>query len=430
MKPIMIFLAVLAVLPSAVEAANEKWVAVWTGSTHGPYPAGNAVAQPDLREILRDNTANDQTMRMVVRPGLWTHRVRIRFSNAFGSTPLTIDGAYAGVHGFGGAVQPGTNRPVHFGGKASVTIAPGELLFSDPVELNYVKRAADLSDRKMAISFHIAGNSGPLTWHAKAMSTSYLSAARGGSHGAEESADALPFTTTSWFIVDAVEAFAPADTRVVMGFGDSITDGTNSTINGDDRWPDFLANRLRGFPGSPVVVVNAGIGGNRVIGPEIYDKTKPFSGGPSALDRLDRDVLSLAGINTVIWLEAINDLGGPKAPAAAVIEGYRKGVERMKKKGIRVIGATVTSALTATTASGTPDADARRKEINEFIRKGGLFDAVTDFDAATVDTQTGALKPEFQPNSSIGGAGDKLHPNRAGYQAMANSIDLKLLFAR
>ena len=408
---------------------KEKWVAVWTGSGHGPYPAGNAVAQPDLRDVLRGNVASDQTMRMIVRPALWTHRVRLRFSNAFGSVPLSIDGVYAGVHAFGGALQPGTNREVRFSGRTGAVIAPGALIVSDPVDLNYVKNAADFAGRKMAVSFHIAGDSGPLTWHAKAMSTSYLSAASGGSHGAEESADAFPFTTTSWFVVDAIEAVTPPSTRVVMGFGDSITDGTNSTINGDDRWPDFLAARVRNLPGGPVVVVNAGIGGNRIIGPAAYDKANPFSGGPAALDRLERDVLSLAGIDTVIWLEGINDLGAPGESASAIIEGFRKGVERMKKKGIRVIGATVTSALTATSASGTADVDRRRREVNDFIRSGGLFDAVADFDAATLDSNTGALKGAYQPNSSIGGAGDKLHPNRAGYQAMANSIDLKTLFA-
>lgn len=409
--------------------AADKWAVVWTGSSHGPYPAGNPVAQPDLSKILTGNTAENMTMRMVVKPGLWGKRVRIRFSNVFGDKPLTLDGAFAGVHASAGALLPGTNSPVRFhGGQTSVTLQPGELLFSDPVELKQSKHS-DRTDRRMAISFHIAGNSGPLTWHAKSLTTSYLTPSRGGSHGAEETAEAFPFTTTSWFIVDAVEAMVPASTRVVMGFGDSITDGTNSTINGDDRWPDFLAHRLRAAKTLGVVVVNAGIGGNQVIGPAKYDPAKPIGGGPSALDRLERDVLSLGGITTVVWLEGINDLGAD-APPAAIIDGFKQGVERMRKKGIRVVGATVTSALTATSASGTPEKDVQRRAVNDFIRTGGLFDAVADFDAATLDKQTGALKPEFQPSSSVGGPGDRLHPNRAGYQAMANSIDLKTLFAR
>lgn len=423
----ILFIAALLLTVQAVAA--DKWTVVWTGSTHGPYPAGNPVAQPDLSKILPGNTAEDMTLRMIVKPGLWTKRMRIRFSNVFGNKPLTLDGAFAGVHGSAGTLLTGTNSPIRFnGGKTAVTIPPGELLFSDPVDLTLPKNL-DLTDRHMAVSFHVAGNSGPLTWHAKAIRTSYLTPSRGGSHGAEESADAFPFTTTSWFIVDAVEAMAPASTRVVMGFGDSITDGTNSTINGDDRWPDFLTHRLRAAKTPGVVVVNAGIGGNRAITPAKYDPAKPISGGPSALERLDRDVLSLGGITTVVWLEGINDLAAGSTPTA-IIDGFKQGVQRMKAKGIRVVGATVTSALTSTGASGTPEKDAQRKAINDFIRTGGLFDAVADFDAATLDKTLGTLKPEYQPTSSIGGPGDRLHPNRAGYQAMANSLDLKTLFAR
>ncbi len=419
-----LLLAAFAALPLL---AADKWVAVWAGSTHGPYPSGNPVAQPELGKILAGNTAEDMTMRMIVKPGLWSQKLRIRFSNVLGDRPLTLDGAFAGVHGSAGNLLPGTNRPVKFhGGKTTVTLAPGELIFSDPVDL---PKAADLTDRRLAISFHVVGNSGPLTWHAKSLTTSYLSASRAGSHGSEETADSFPFTTTSWFVVDAVEAMAPANTRVIMGFGDSITDGTASTINGDDRWPDFLTHRLRAAKTPGVVVVNAGIGGNRVVSPEHYDKTKPIAGGPSALERLERDVLSLSGITTVIWLEGINDLGA-NIPPDAIIDGFKQGVARMKQKGIRVIGATVTSALTATSSAGTPEKDAQRKTINAFIRTGGLFDAMADFDAATLDPPTGALKPEFQPNSSTGGPGDRLHPNRAGYQAMANSIDLKTLLPR
>lgn len=423
----ILFAAALALAMQA--SAADKWTVVWTGSTHGPYPAGNPVAQPDLSKILPGNTAEDMSLRMIVKPGLWTKRVRIRFSNIFGDKPLTLDGAFAGVHGSAGMLLTGTNTPVKFnGGKTTVTIPPGELLFSDAVDLRLPK-GLDLTDRHMAVSFHIAGNSGPLTWHAKALKTSYLTASRGGSHGAEESADAFPFTTTSLFVVDAVEAMAPASTRVVMGFGDSITDGTNSTINGDDRWPDFLTHRLRAAKTPGVVVVNAGIGGNRVISPAKYDPAKPIAGGPSALERLERDVLSLGGITTVVWLEGINDLGAG-LPPAAIIEGFKQGVQRMKSKGIRVLGATVTSALGSNGASGTPEKDMQRKTINDFIRTGGLFDAVVDFDAATLDKALGTLKPEYQPNSSIGGPGDKLHPNRAGYQTMANAIDLKVLFTR
>jgi lysophospholipase L1-like esterase len=178
------------------------------------------------------------------------------------------------------------------------------------------------------------------------------------------------------------------------------------------------------------VVVNAGIGGNQVMGPAVYEKAKPTSGGPSALDRLDRDVLSLSNVNTVIWLEGINDLSNAKASPEDVITGFRKGIARLHAKGIRVVGATITSALNSSPTAGTADVDARRRAINEFIRHGNAFDAVADFDAATLDPQTGALRADFKPGSSIGGPGDGLHPNRAGYQAMAATVDLKSLLPR
>ena len=418
----------VAVLLLAAESwlhAADGWVSCWTASPHGPYPAGNAVAQPDLRDILAASGANDQTFRLIVKPDLWSRTIRLHFTNLFGAQPVTLDGVYAGLNAGAGRILPGTNRAVLFGGKNATTIAAGKALYSDPIMLDFIDGLAPPDARKLAISFHIAGASGPLTWHAKALTTSYLTG-RGGSHGAEEASDSFPFTTTSWYLLDSVEAMAPAGVAVIATFGDSITDGTNSTINGDDRWPDFLSQRVHAAMGTRAVVVNTGIGGNRIIGPEPYDPAKPFSGGPSALDRLDRDVLAIPGLKIVIWLEGINDLGAGSS-AEDIIAGLRKGVERLHERHVKVIGATIVSALNSTPTQGTPEVDAKRKTINQFIRAGGVFDGVADFDAATLDAKTGTLKPEFQPSSSVGGPGDRLHPNRAGYQAMANSIDLSLL---
>jgi lysophospholipase L1-like esterase len=400
-------------------------VASWTASSHGPYPAGNAVAQPDLTHVLLPGGAVDQTFRLIVKPDLWGAQARLRFSNVFGSQPITFDGVFAGMHASGGSLVPGTNVAVRFNGNQSVTIEPGKLAYSDPINL-----PRTITDgAKLAVSFHIAGPSGPMTWHAKAMTTSYITPPHSGSHGAEESSQAFPFTTTSWYFLDSIDVMAGCGALSVAAFGDSITDGTNSTINGDDRWPDFLSQRLHAkYDGHfPVAVVNAGIGGNQIVAPPVYDKTKPAGGGPSALERMDRDLLSLPGLKAVVWLEGINDLGSSGATAEAVIEGLRKGVARLHEHGIRVIGATITSSLKSTATHGTPDVDARRKIVNEFIRNGRVFDGVADFDAATIDPATGTLRPEFQPGSSTGGPGDRLHPNRAGYQAMANSIDLAQL---
>jgi len=176
-----------------------------------------------------------------------------------------------------------------------------------------------------------------------------------------------------------------------------------------------------------VAVVNAGIGGNQVIGPREYGPERPFPGGPSALQRLERDVLSLSGVTTMVWLEGTNDFSrNGNATAEAVQAGMREGVSRIRARlpGVRVIGATLVSALGSTSAAhGFPEQDEKRKALNAFIRGSGLFDAVADFDAATLDPATGGLRPEMVPESTTGGPGDKLHPNRAGYLAMGMGVD-------
>ena len=414
-------------------ARGQVWVTAWTGSVHGPYPSGNPVAQPALDRVLdAQRGATDQTFRLIVRPTIWGPQVRLRFANTFGTLPVVLDDLFVGLQSAGAAIAAGTNRRVTFSGKNTVTLPPGQSIFSDPVALPFVAGAppASLAGRKLAVSFHVAGSTGPMTWHAKALQTSYLSGPGAGSHGAEESDRALPFTTTSWYFLDAIDVQAAPGTSTIVCFGDSITDGTGSTLNGDDRWPDVLARRLLAAYGPRIAVVNAGIGGNRITGPTPYDSKAPFAGGPSALDRLERDVLSLSGVATVIWLEGINDLSSGSS-AEAVIAGIKEGVQRIRARGaIRVIGATITPALGATSAAGTPDVDARRKTVNAFIRSSGVFDGVADFDAVTRDETTGGLRQEFQPNSSLGGPGDALHPNRAGYLAMGNAVDLKLVVGK
>jgi lysophospholipase L1-like esterase len=414
---------------------GQQWVASWAASAHGPYPSGNASAQPVLDFALESPQAGavDQTFRLIVRPDLWGTRVRLRFANTFGTQPVTFDEVFVGLQGLGANVAAGTNRRVTFHqGSRSVGVAAGQSAFSDPVTLPFVERFEPqmLVGRKLAVSFHTAGSTGPMTWHAKALQTSYITAPKSGAHGADETDAAFTFTTTSWFFLDAVDVMAPSGTMVVACFGDSITDGTGSTLNGDDRWPDVLSTRLHRVHGKQVSVVNAGIGGNRITGPESYSSSASFAGGPSALDRLQRDVLGLSGLTTVVWLEGINDLSAG-ATVDAIISGIREGVKRLRSRnGLRIIGATITSALGAASAAGTPEVDAGRQAINAFIRTGDLFDDVADFDAATRDPQTGRLRASFQPSSTIGGPGDGLHPNRAGYQAMGNAVDLAQLSPR
>jgi lysophospholipase L1-like esterase len=421
----------------AMAQTLPHWSTSWTGSVQGPYPVGNPSAQPDLRFAFpsAETGARDQTLRLMVRPSLWGQQARLRLSNALGTRPVTFDGVFVGLQRSGSAVEPGSSRPVSFQGKAAVPVPPGGSVWSDPVALSFVRDPADptLLGRRLAVSLHVAGESGPMTWHAKALTTSYLTPPGAGAKGASEGVLDFPFSTTSWYFLDAVDMAAPDDARVVVALGDSITDGTASTLNGDDRWPDVLLQRIHAEGASRVAVVNAGIGGNQVVGPRAYSPQQPFAGGPSALDRLDRDVLSLSGVTAVIWLEGINDLGKDGgASAEAVIAGMKQGVARIRERfpGVRVIGATVTTALgSSNPAAGSAGQDDQRKALNAFIRTGGLFDGVADFDGATLDPSTGGMRPEFVPESTTGGPGDKLHPNRAGYEAMAATVPLAPLLA-
>jgi lysophospholipase L1-like esterase len=422
---------------NAAHAQTPHWVTSWTGAVQGPYPIGNASAQPNLSFAFPDPAAGarDQTFRLVVHPDLWGHTARLRLSNAYGIQPVTFDHVFAGEQAIAGTLVKGSNAAVSFGGQASVTVPPGESVWSDPVSLPFIHDPADpaLVGRKLAVSLHVTGQSGPMTWHAKGITTSYLTApGAGAAAAAEEGDEGFPFATASWYFLDAVDMDAPADTKLVVAFGDSITDGTDSTLNGDDRWPDVLARRLQAQYGTKVVVVNQGIGGNRIIGPATYTPKQPFAGGPAAQQRLDRDILQLSGVTAVIWMEGTNDFGkgGEGATPEQVEAGVKDVVDRLRARlpGVKIIGATLTPDLHSTNPEhGSPEENTKILAYNDFVRTTKLFDSVVDFNKVTLDAATGEMKAEFVPDNTIGGPGDRLHPNRAGYAAMANVIELGLL---
>lgn len=426
----------ILVFSQALWAAGEtKWVTSWTGSVQGPYPVGNPSAPPDLSLVFPTPAvgAVDQSFRLIVKPDIWGKEARIRLSNALGTKPVTFDGVFVGLHMASSTVVKGTNHAVKFGGRNSVTVAPGSSVWSDAIGLGFVKDPSErlLAGRKLAISFHIAGESGPMTWHAKALTTSYVTAPHAGAMGHDEGELAFPFATASWYFLDAVDMKAPADTRLVVAFGDSITDGTATTMNGDDRWPDVLSRRLHALYGDKIAVVNAGIGGNQIAGPAEYSPTKPFPGGPAAGQRIERDVLTLSGVSAMIWLEGINDFSKNGNREADVAKAEMKAiVERIRARHpkMKIYGATVVSALGSTSAAhGFPEQNEKRKSLNEFIRTSGIFDGVIDFDKETLDPQTGGMRAEFVPDNTVGGKGDKLHPNRLGYRTMGISVDTGML---
>jgi lysophospholipase L1-like esterase len=379
-----------------------------------------------LTAAFPDNQARDQSLRMIVHPSIEGRMWRVRLTNEFGTRPVTFGRVFVGLQSSGATIARGTNRPLTFSGRRSVTVPAGRAILSDPTHVN----VTDSQAQNLAVSIHVAGASGPMTWHAAAFTTSYLANPGTGDHTVDVTDTAFPHSTTSWFFVSGVEV-QRSDTATVVAFGDSITDGFFSTINGNDRWPDVLQRRLqhhaRGH--SAISVVNQGIGGNMVTRVGRLPGGCTPCDGPPALDRLDRDVLNQPGVRVVILLEGINDLGGGGTNAAQVINGMREIISRVHARGIKIVGATLTpSAGTAFGLYGTPETDAQRRLINGFIRHGGMFDGVADFAAVTEDpANPGHLLAAYDTNSSVGGPGDHLHPNRAGFIAMAGAVDVRQL---
>ncbi|MEU4152681.1 SGNH/GDSL hydrolase family protein [Streptomyces sp. NPDC026659] len=341
----------------------------------------------------------DRSYRLVVRTSVGGSGLRVRLSNAFGDRPLRVNAAYAGLREQGAAVRD--NRRLAFHGRPSVTIPRGAVVWSDPLP-GHVPAGALL-----AVSLHTPDAAGPATGHALALRTSYTAR---GDHTAEESAAPWTRTTDSWWYLDAVSVRPdhPA-TGAVAALGDSITDGRASTPDRDLRWPDLLARRLART--ALAGVAGEGISGNRVL---------TEGGGTSALGRLDRDVLELPGVRTVILFEGVNDLKAATGVTAAdLIAGYREVVRRAHAAGMCVTGATV--APFRGWPEWSPAAEDVRREVNHRIRTGHDFDAVADFDRALRDPR----HPERMRTAYD--SGDHLHPNDRGMRALADAVDLARL---
>lgn len=391
---IVLVLACLCPLALAQNGA-EHWVATWAASPQAPRAGATNVS------------FNNQTIRMIVHTSIGGRRARVQFSNAFGIAPLVIGSAHVALRGKESEIVPGSDRALTFSGKPGATIPPGAPILSDPVTLD-VPKLGDL-----AVSVFLPGDTGPATMHATGLHSTYIS--KSGDATAQPAiADAT--VTRSWFFVSSVDVLAPADTALIVAFGDSITDGATSTPDTDSSWPSFLANRLGT---SNFAVVNQGISGNRIL----RENT-----GVNALARFDRDVLSQAGVKWVILLEGINDIGvGMRTPAEAVtadevIAGQKQLIERAHLHGLKIAGGTLTPYLGAAYYSDA--GETVRTAVNQWIRTSGTYDAVIDFDAATKDPGN---PKQLRPAYNIM---DHLHPNDAGYKAMADAIDLSIFTKR
>jgi lysophospholipase L1-like esterase len=403
---ILTFCAVV-ILPQNT-AAQERWIPTWATSPQplpAPFPGAPGAPPPPPRT---DRSFKNQTVRMVVHTSIPGRRVRVQLSNAYGAAPLRIGAAHIALHGKESDIVAGSDRALTFGGKPETTIPPGALVVSDPVDLN-VPRLGDL-----AISVYVHEETGLPTLHNTGLHTTYVS-----QFGDLTGQSSIPNAamTRAWYWIESVDVVAPADAALIVAFGDSITDGATSTPDTDSSYPAFLAQRVaKNMPGANIAVINEGISGNRLRRDAV---------GTNALARFDRDVLSKSGVKWMILLEGINDIGratGTNAPpdstisAEEVIAADRQIIERAHMHGIKIMGATLTPYEGAAYYSET--GEAMREAVNTWIRTGGAFDGVVDFEAAVRNpSNPKQIRPEFNIM-------DHLHPNDAGYKAMAEAIDL------
>ncbi len=404
----------VVLLVSSVAFARQEnsydWVGTWGASPQTFFEDDLLPLPPTPGQF------EDQTIRMIARISKGGDQVRVRFENVFGTAPLVIGAAHVALHTGGGNIDPTTDRTLTFGGSTSATIPPGAPALSDPVDLEI----GDLSE--VAVSLYLPVSTTAETYHRLGRQTTYVS-------GVGDYTDSADFptegttTTLHRFFLSTIDVLAKKNTRAIVTLGDSITDGFASTVDANNRWPDQLAERLLGENRSRrLSVVNEGISGNRALNSEI---------GPNGLSRSNRDIVAQTGAAFVTLLLGINDIGFPniniggtlpfadqEVSADDIIQGYRQLIDRAHAKCLKIIGGTLTPFEGA--GYYTAEGEDKRQAVNEFIRHSGEFDDVIDFDLAIRDpAQPSRMLPEYD-------SGDNLHPNDAGYDAMAEAIDLRI----
>jgi lysophospholipase L1-like esterase len=399
----------LVLFPRLGPAQREAWIATWTAS---PEPRDSDPNQPVLN-------LQNQTVRERVRISVGGSQVRIRLSNEYGSSPLHVGSVTVAVPNDLASVKSGSIHAVTFGGRDSITIPAGAPALSDPVALPIAHGA------EMSISLYFPKRVTAPTWHALALKRAVIS------QGDDTHKEKIQGGTEvrNLILVSAVLVPSRPSQRVIVAFGDSIVDGDGSTVDADRNWPSDLMRRLGKTPeDSQWAVVNEGIAGNRLL------SDGPIASlGVSALARFDRDALSVPGVTHIVLLEGINDLGFPGAKlgelsladpadvrsAEDLIGAYRQLISRAHARGVKVIGSTMTPCEGVDIPGYYSDAkEATRQAVNRWIRTSGAFDGVIDFDAVMRDPDhPSRLLPRLASE-------DHLHPNDAGYQAMADAIDL------
>lgn len=401
---------------------TRHWVGAWTAAQQASsLLSGSGLAVQEFEaDVLANQTIfpnlsqaqvfNDQTLRLIVTPHLGSDSIRLHFSNRFQSQPVSIDRVFVGVSASGATLVEGSNTPVTFNGSTSASIASGQEVISDPISITTAPF------EPLGVSIHISGLAVAVDYHLTAQQVSYM-AYIPGSFGASEDGSMFSTTLSAWYLLSAVDVMTSGKTTALVALGDSITDGYLSSYNTNSRWPDFLARRYLLASDQPKIsVVEAGISGN-------YVASDNYIFGPSAVNRFEKDVQSVAGVTDVLLFEGINDIGGsPTDPSTSntIISAYKAIIAKAHSAGIRIYGATLTPALGAkSSAVGLPgEPQTLRQNVNNWIRTSGAFDGFFDFDAAVRDPNN----PDHLADHYDGG--DNLHLSDAGYQALANAVDL------
>ena len=391
---------------------QEHWVGTWAASAQGPF-------YDHARRLVGLGQFDNLTVRQIVRTSIGGNRLRVRFSNTAGVQPLAIGTAHIGLRSFGAGVIPDSGRMLTCEGCPSLLVQPGGIVLSDPVDL----KVPPLADLAVSI-YSPSGLAG--TAHVLGLQTTYISA-----HGDFADSEILPAARTiaSWLGLSGIDLLSHKSTSAVVAFGDCTVDGANSTAEAYRRWPDVLARRLIAA-GHNVAVLNSGIMGNRVL----HDGPAPYGPifGRKALSRFDQDVLAQPGVKYVIVALGGADIiqPGSSAPMSedvtvkALIAGFQQLIAHAHDAGLRVFGCTI-GPIEGAAQPGfrnmySPVKEAKRQNLNEWIRTGGAFDGTLDFDEILRD-------PEHPTRLySVFDDGDHIHLNDAGHQALGESVPLSL----
>ncbi len=389
----------LALAPRGAAAQSwrsDGWCATWGCAPAGPPPSSSTMS------------FSGQTLRMIVRTSIGGNRVRVRLTNEMGSAPLVIGSAQVGLRSSGQAVVAGSNHPLTFGGRTSVTIQPGSPALSDPVFF----QVAPYSD--LAISLYFPGTAMGTTIHRDAWQTNYVSTS---GNFAANTTFTLSRSLASWPFLSEVDVDGGAP--CVVAIGDSITDGQGSTANQNRRWTDYLARRLQSELGTAgrIGVVNRGIAGNRLL----LDDPNALLAGRDVLERFDRDVLATPGLRAVIVAIGINDIVYASGTALSemrddLVAGYRQLIARAHARGVAILGATLPPM--AGFVYYTAARESARQAVNSWLRSANEFDTLVDWDMVLRDPAAPTrLRSAYNSR-------DWLHPNDVGYQALANAVPL------